>query len=200
MKKCKKCKAGKPLDRFPIDRRRSDGRHPYCKPCKSVEQGVRARAKTAKKLSATQRPCTRCGELRDQAMFTGPRGWACEICRSSTKMQGSKKNTLAARERYNGNDEWRRSRARRLQDNRKRRKRALLKLMGDCCQDCGIRPGEQWPVEVFDFHHEGSKTESLTRLLFSNSKWDEAVEEAQKCVILCSNCHRKHHAGKNNVT
>ena len=44
-----------------------------------------------------------------------------------------------------------------------------------------------------DFHHLGDKDLSVSAMLGMN---DERVqEEINKCVVLCSNCHRKLHAG-----
>lgn len=33
-KKCGKCKTFKPIEKFTVDRKRSDGRHPYCSACR----------------------------------------------------------------------------------------------------------------------------------------------------------------------
>lgn len=51
--------------------------------------------------------------------------------------------------------------------------------------------GESTSV-CLDFHHIDPSTKSATvsSLLFKKAK-----EEAEKCVVLCANCHRKVHAG-----
>lgn len=53
---------------------------------------------------------------------------------------------------------------------------------------------ESEPV-VLDMHHldPSVKVESASRLLSYSTK--ALKEEVSKCVILCSNCHRKVHAG-----
>jgi len=47
-----------------------------------------------------------------------------------------------------------------------------------------------------DFHHLDPKQKdlSVSRLSFAKSK-DRMLKEMQKCVVVCSNCHRKIHAG-----
>jgi hypothetical protein len=44
-----------------------------------------------------------------------------------------------------------------------------------------------------DFHHLGGKDMTVSAMLGMND--DRVKEEIAKCVVLCANCHRKHHAG-----
>lgn len=64
--------------------------------------------------------------------------------------------------------------------------RRVKRLFG--CQVCR----EREPV-CLDFHHLGQKDNSISRLLGSSKSRLKA--EMRKCVVLCSNCHRKLHAG-----
>lgn len=68
----------------------------------------------------------------------------------------------------------------------------MVKEFGNKCYYC---KGEFHPA-VFDFHHVnpsekefgfGDKTSPLT--------WKRIEKEMKKCVMLCANCHRLHHAG-----
>jgi hypothetical protein len=61
------------------------------------------------------------------------------------------------------------------------------------CMVCG----EMDPV-CLDFHHRdpATKEHALSRLWTSTASEERIRDEISKCVILCSNCHRKHHAGK----
>ena len=43
-----------------------------------------------------------------------------------------------------------------------------------------------------DFHHVDEKIESISRLI-QNCNRKQIYEEISKCIILCSNCHRKLH-------
>lgn len=59
-----------------------------------------------------------------------------------------------------------------------------------CCQICG----ENEPVAL-DFHHlDPLEKDTEVPRLVSYSR-DRLKVEIRKCAILCSNCHRKHHAG-----
>jgi hypothetical protein len=75
------------------------------------------------------------------------------------------------------------------------RKLLFIARMGGACVDCGIKPGPDWPVAVFDFHHTdpARKDKSVARLMAGKDA-DRAWAEAQSCVVLCSNCHRRRHA------
>ncbi len=57
------------------------------------------------------------------------------------------------------------------------------------CKFCG----EKEPI-CLDFHHLRDKINvisQLTRYLC----WESILEEINKCILICSNCHRKLHAG-----
>lgn len=56
--------------------------------------------------------------------------------------------------------------------------------------------GENEPV-CMDFHHlDPTKKEFNISYMFSRGLSLESVlKEIEKCVVLCSNCHRKYHAG-----
>ena len=56
-----------------------------------------------------------------------------------------------------------------------------------------IKCGQNHPA-TFDFHHIDSSTkeESVNKLI-KNRAFKRAMEEVQKCVVLCANCHRIHH-------
>lgn len=68
-----------------------------------------------------------------------------------------------------------------------------INYKGNKCVDCSLSYPEQ-PYVIFDFHHlnplEKDVDWSKLRL-----KSDESIKkELDKCVILCSNCHRiRHH-------
>lgn len=52
------------------------------------------------------------------------------------------------------------------------------------CKDCG---NEDWRVIVF--HHEEKNKEDNIADLVNKTSWDRVLEELEKCVALCSNCH-----------
>lgn len=48
-----------------------------------------------------------------------------------------------------------------------------------------------------DFHHlDPNQKDMNISSVAGNKPWDKLMEEIDKCVPLCSNCHRKVHAGK----
>ena len=55
------------------------------------------------------------------------------------------------------------------------------------------RCGENHPAAL-DFHHliRDSSYQSVNTLA-KNGQYRKAVEETKKCIVLCANCHRKHH-------
>jgi hypothetical protein len=58
------------------------------------------------------------------------------------------------------------------------------------CTQCD----ESHPATL-DFHHiTRDPTNRKVHLLAANCSWKAIQEEMKKCVVLCANCHRKHHA------
>ena len=64
------------------------------------------------------------------------------------------------------------------------------------CEICG----ENHPATL-DFHHLDSeeKDRGLAELARTSSK-QRVLEEMKKCVVWCSNCHRKHHWNEHEET
>ena len=68
------------------------------------------------------------------------------------------------------------------------------------CVACG-----ESSVECLDLHHVDPKTkDSDVSYLLAFNSWNRIIEEIKKCVVVCSNCHRKIHSGRipspNNTT
>ena len=89
-------------------------------------------------------------------------------------------------------DKW----DRKTNTEKKRTRRNYLRglcigLLGGKCDDCG----EEFPDEVYDFHHEDpSRKEYTVSKIFDRPKI--LFKEVMKCILLCANCHRVHHHGK----
>ncbi len=77
------------------------------------------------------------------------------------------------------------------------RKYKLVELKGGKCQDCGYKKN----ISALDFHHKDSreKDSSLNSRVLSNSTWEYILKEAEKCDLLCSNCHREKHYPENTL-
>jgi len=71
------------------------------------------------------------------------------------------------------------------------RKNTKIKLVEGFASKCCICNLEDDPV-VYDFHHldEDKKDFQLSSKVMS---WENLVNEAKKCVMVCSHCHRKIH-------
>ncbi len=70
-------------------------------------------------------------------------------------------------------------------------KKQAIEYLGGKCVDCGY---VGHPC-VFDFHHLDPQSKDFS---FGSTyrKFDRIVEELDKCVLLCSNCHRLRHYSK----
>lgn len=76
----------------------------------------------------------------------------------------------------------------------RKQKGLLVETFGGKCQCCG---GEFHHAEL-DFHHIDKTTKE--RPLQPDRAWTTLVNEAAKCVMLCSNCHRLYHYFERNQT
>ena len=57
------------------------------------------------------------------------------------------------------------------------------------CEHCG----EDHPA-TFDFHHVKKDPDNVkVHKLIRNGAYKKILEEIKKCIVLCANCHRKHH-------
>lgn len=56
------------------------------------------------------------------------------------------------------------------------------------CVKCGYKD-----VRALDFHHVDPKTKLFNVTENKNISIDELILEIEKCIILCKNCHAKHH-------
>jgi len=75
---------------------------------------------------------------------------------------------------------------------RKNLKIKAINFKGNVCFDCGLR--SEFPA-VYDFHHldPNEKEFSISRNGATRS-WDKVKKEIEKCILLCSNCHRIRHS------
>lgn len=71
------------------------------------------------------------------------------------------------------------------------RKMKLVQMFGGQCSQCGYNAN----LAALHFHHVDSTTKQfkLDARILSNKKWENIVEEAKKCLLLCSNCHAEEH-------
>jgi len=74
---------------------------------------------------------------------------------------------------------------------RKKVRQMSVEYKGGKCEICGYSQC----VEALDFHHRNktNKDFSISSKGYTRS-WKRVMEELDKCMILCANCHRELHA------
>lgn len=73
-------------------------------------------------------------------------------------------------------------------DFRKRRKENLVRVFGSCCSLCGYNKC----IGALEFHHINPSNKKY-QLSGNCHKIEEDIEEAKKCLLVCSNCHKEIH-------
>lgn len=71
------------------------------------------------------------------------------------------------------------------------KKNIVQELKSQCkCAKCGEDRGY-----VLEYHHINpeEKENTIARLTSNNYTLDKVYDEIQKCIVLCSNCHREFH-------
>ena len=71
---------------------------------------------------------------------------------------------------------------------RKNRQRLITHKKTLCCKACGLDD-----YRVIEFHHLGDKENTISRMVGVGYSWKNIRKEMDKCVPLCSNCHRIEH-------
>lgn len=77
---------------------------------------------------------------------------------------------------------------------RRRKKRRAVEYMGGECHICGYKKC----YAALEFHHLDRKTKGKltpTQLITQRS-WEELIKELDKCILVCSNCHKEIHWGQ----
>ena len=75
----------------------------------------------------------------------------------------------------------------------KQRKINAINYKGGSCVDCNVSYPKA-PYVIFDFHHLDPNIKDVDWSKLRLRSWDKVINELDKCVLLCSNCHRiRHH-------
>lgn len=125
--------------------------------------------------------CNKCNKEKEDGEFSfkdkarGTRQAHCKQCHGAY-----------VKEHYSNNKDIYKARARR--DYKKVREKlvAYIRAHKIKCERCG----EDHPA-VLDFHHVDPSTKELTVAQATSRK--KVALEVEKCIVLCSNCHRKFH-------
>lgn len=73
---------------------------------------------------------------------------------------------------------------------RSNRKKDMIYIMGDKCQICGYNKCQS----ALEFHHINPEEKDFTFDSAMNYSWEVIRKELQKCILVCSNCHREIHS------
>ena len=81
-------------------------------------------------------------------------------------------------------NQWRKSSFKEKQD------RLASYIGGRICKHCGFTYSSFAP---FDFHHINPEDKDMSISDAICRSWDKLIIEVDKCILLCSNCHRIEH-------
>ena len=73
---------------------------------------------------------------------------------------------------------------------RNERKELFVRYKGNKCYDCG----NTYPLCCYDFHHLDERQKLFEIAPGLDRALGVLYEEVDKCVLLCSNCHRIRHS------
>ena len=69
-------------------------------------------------------------------------------------------------------------------------KAMAVKLKGGCCSICSYDKS----IAALEFHHTNPETKEENINKFTS--WPKVEKELEKCILVCSNCHRELHSQK----
>jgi hypothetical protein len=72
------------------------------------------------------------------------------------------------------------------------RKLHLIKIKGGCCEVCGY--DLQKNPHPADFHHVDPKEKERGISTLLTCRWELALQESKKCILICKNCHATIHS------
>ena len=78
------------------------------------------------------------------------------------------------------------------QDRKQNNKRKAIELKGSMCKHCGLEY-DYTNAAVFDLHHLNPNEKEYKPSSLFRMSWEVIEKELNKCILLCSNCHRLEH-------
>ena len=71
----------------------------------------------------------------------------------------------------------------------------LFNYKGAGCSHCGLSEPDH--LEIYDYHHVDPATKLYGVAKIVTGDLERLMTEVDKCLLLCSNCHRREHARLN---
>lgn len=105
------------------------------------------------------------------------------VSTSSVKIFSDKKRIILSKE------ERRKRNIEKVIRRRQKLKQIAIEYKGGKCEKCGYDKNIPW---VYDFHHVEPGEKDFKISTYSGSE-KKMKEELDKCIMLCSNCHREIH-------
>lgn len=73
---------------------------------------------------------------------------------------------------------------------RRNMKKQAVKILGGKCLKCGYNKC----IDALEFHHENPNVKEFKLGSGNTMSWKQYKEEAMKCILVCSNCHKEIHS------
>lgn len=126
--------------------------------------------------------CSKCKQTKNKADFSNKRGKLQTYCKECNKKY--------LKEHYQQNKLYY------LEKNQNRRKE-IREFIRDHKKKFSCDCGESH-VACLDFHHIDVKKKDISIASTIGCGWskDRLIKELEKCIVICSNCHRKLHFGE----
>ena len=127
--------------------------------------------------------CTQCRETKDISEFashpTQGTQSCCKLCQRAVSA------------------EWYKNNKKRQQKNVQLNKQRLKECLVEHKRRLSCSVCSESESICLDFHHLDPKEKdfNIAEASFNGKGWSTILKEINKCVVLCSNCHRKVHAG-----
>ena len=127
-----------------------------------------------------QKYCPACETVKYKTEFSD-KGNACKVCANAR----AREHRLNRRKDPDYIKEFNSRTVARLREH----KRKAVEYKGDKCFDCS----KSFPDCVYDFHHLDPAEKDTNPSTLLRNGFDNAKVELNKCILLCSNCHRIRH-------
>lgn len=96
---------------------------------------------------------------------------------------------LGGNERIKLSDGDRKTNYQHVKSHRQKIKERAIQYKGGKCEKCGYDKCNR----ALEFHHLIPNEKDFTISRYSVLSWDKVKKELEKCILICSNCHRELH-------
>ena len=194
---CASCGIAKNITEFPKDARKKHGVGSECKKCFAARAKAKRRGITCVRVwSDTLWQCKECNITKELSIvnFYTVKGRLTkfdDICRDC-------RNAYHVLHRQKNYDSPQRAAKRSTASIKERKTHQSAKIdcivyKGSVCAKCGIKYDGTNGM-IFDFHHIDPTNKSFEILKSGKKTLDSQIDELDKCILLCANCHRQEHS------